>query len=382
MPGEQFSSSHPPTPPTSEEDRFAWLRLLRCHRVGISTFFRLIDEFGTAQNALSALPEVARDAGMNGYKVCPRRVIDQELNTARAAKARLLCFGDDEYPAGLYDINNPPPLLWAIGDVSLTMRASIAMVGARNASSLGLRGAEKFARELGEAGYISVSGLARGIDAACHKASIQTGTIAVVGGGADVIYPMENEALTKAIRQSGLILSEQPMGMKPQARHFPMRNRIIAGLGQALLVIEAAAKSGSLITARDALDIGREVLAIPGHPVDPRAAGCNLLIRDGATLVRNATDVIEALAPISQIIEQAELPLAPPPVAPPALTDRHTLQAQILSRMGHAPIAESQLQNDLDMPPDHVSAALTELELDGTITRDAGGILRRTATLH
>lgn len=292
---ETTSSTHPPLLPTTEDDRVAWLRLLRSRRVGISTFYRLLKEHGTAQNALLALPDVARAAGVKDYEICPIGVIDAELKKAKRAHARLLCLGDDEYPEALASISDAPPLLWAIGDTSLLQRPTIALVGARNASSLGTRMARLLARDLGERGYTIVSGLARGVDTAAHIASLKTGTVAVLAGGVDVIYPAENAGLASDITKSGLLLSEQPMGMSPQARHFPARNRIISGSSLGVVVIEAAARSGSLITARDALDQGRDVLAVPGHPFDARASGCNMLIRDGATLVRNSDDVVAVL---------------------------------------------------------------------------------------
>jgi len=258
----------------------------------------------------------------------------------------------------------------------------VALVGARNASSLGTRMARALARELGEAGYVVASGLARGVDAAAHLAAVESGTIAVLAGGVDVIYPAENAGLAADIARRGLLLSEQPMGMAPQARHFPHRNRIISGLARAVVVVEAAARSGSLITARDALDQGREVLAVPGHPFDARAAGCNMLIRDGALLVRGGKDVIAAL-PMEETDEQPELPKRPaapdtPPAPPPdkrSLRETAKLHQQILSRLGPSPLAEDQLIRDLAAPAGRVGPALVDLELDGKITRQAGGLL-------
>ena len=303
------SSTHPPLPPTSEDEQFSRLRLLRSRRVGVSTYERLLTEYGTAQNALAALPEVARAAGVQSYETCPEPVIQAELKAARAVRARLLMQGTESYPAPLDDLDDAPPFLWVIGDPSLLQRPMISIVGARNASSLGTRMASALARDLGAAGYVVVSGLARGIDAAAHLAALASGTIAVQAGGVDVIYPAENTEIAVNMAKSGLRLSEQPMGLQPMARHFPSRNRIIAGLSRATVVVEAATKSGSLITTRDALDLGRDVFAVPGHPFDARAAGCNALIRDGATLVRSAADVLEALAPLGKSTPQLPLPL-------------------------------------------------------------------------
>ena len=382
MTEEQFSSYHPPLPPTTEEDRFSWLRLLRSRRVGPTTFRRLMHEHGTAQNALAALPEVARAAGVEGYEICPPGVVEAELKAAKAAQARLLCLGDADYPAHLAGISDAPPLLWLLGDPALLRRPMIALVGARNASSLGTRMARALAQDLGAAGFVVVSGLARGIDTAAHLAALPTGTIAVMAGGVDTIYPAENTHLAGDIARQGLRLSEQPMRLTPQARHFPRRNRIISGLAQAVVVVEAAAKSGSLITARDALDQGREVLAVPGHPFDARAAGCNMLIRDGAHLVRNAEDVIAALPTLTTPEPQPDLcDLMQQPAPPPKRSLRETaaLHSQILDRLGPSPVAEDQLIRDLAASPGDVAPVLVDLELEGRINRQAGGLLSRVS---
>ncbi|MEP1586046.1 MAG: DNA-processing protein DprA [Tateyamaria sp.] len=374
------SSTHPPLPPTSEDDRFACLRLLRSRRVGISTYQRLLIEHGTAQNALAALPEVARAAGVSRYEICPEGVIHAELKAGRLASARLIAQGTPDYPAPLNDLPDAPPFLWVIGDTTLLHKPAIALVGARNASSLGTRMARGLARDLGNAGYTVVSGLARGVDAAAHLAALDTGTIAVQAGGVDTIYPAENTELALNIAEQGLRLSEQPMGLQPMARHFPARNRLISGLAQATVVVEAAAKSGSLITARDALDLGRDVLAVPGHPMDARASGCNMLIRDGAVLVRDSADVIEAIAPLAP--RAPELPLTAPPAPPPdrrSLRETANLHGQILNRLGPAPLPEDQLIRDLDAPSESVMPLLVELELEGSINRGPGGLLTRAS---
>lgn len=370
------SSTHPPLPPTSEAERFSRLRLLRSRRVGVATYKRLLTEHGTAQNALAALPEVARAAGVSGYQICPEGVVYGELKAGRAAGAFLIMHGDANYPSALAELTDAPPFLWAIGDASLTLRPMISIVGARNASSLGTRMAKALARDLGVAGYVVVSGLARGVDAAAHLASIQTGTLAVQAGGVDVMYPAENTELAGQIAQKGLRVSEQPMGLQPMARHFPARNRIISGLSRATIVVEAAAKSGSLITARDALDQGRDVLAVPGHPFDARASGCNMLIRDGAALIRSAADVLEALAPVHLPEAQPFLATAQKPAQTP-LRKIAALHQQILSRLGPSPVAEDQLIRDLSVPPAQVTPALIDLELDGQIARRPGGLLTR-----
>ena len=384
------SSTHPPLPPTPEDEQFARLRLLRSRRVGISTYKRLLAEHGTAQNALAALPQVARAAGVSGYEICPEEVVRAELRAGRAAGARLLIHGTLPYPAALAELDDAPPFLWMIGQTHVLSRPMISLVGARNASSLGTRMAKALAKDLAKAGYVVVSGLARGIDAAAHHAALETGTIAVQAGGVDVMYPAENTELAGLIPQNGLRLSEQPMGLQPMARHFPARNRIISGLSRATVVVEAAGKSGSLITARDALDQGREVLAVPGHPFDARASGCNMLIRDGAVLVRSAADVLEALAPT--LAAAPELPLPAPDTAPaqnkmaPApnsgkvkrsLRETASLHLQILSRLGPSPVAEDQLIRDLKAPAGQVGPALVDLEMDGQITRRPGGLVAK-----
>ena len=299
-------STHPPLPPTTEDDRISWLRLLRSRRVGTSTFYRLLREHGTAQSALLALPELALAAGVSDYSPCPPGVAEAEWRRGHAAGAQLICITDPLYPKTLVEIADPPPFLWAIGNLDALSKPCVALVGARNASSLGTRMAKSLATDLSEAGFQIVSGLARGIDTAAHTASLEGGTIAVMAGGVDVIYPAENAQLgLDIVKNAGARISEQPIGLTPQARHFPPRNRIVSGLASAVVVVEAAAKSGSLITARNAIDQGREVLAVPGHPFDARAAGCNLLIRDGATLVRSASDVIEAIPTSEDPIQAA-----------------------------------------------------------------------------
>jgi len=381
MPEGLHPSTHPPLPPTTEDDRVLWLRLLRSRRVGIATFFRLLGEHGSAAAALEALPDIARAAGVERYTPFSEDAARAELARGRDAGAELLCFGAADYPTALCDLSDPPPLLWVRGDVSLFKRPAIGMVGARNASSLGGRTARMLAAELSEAGHVIVSGLARGVDTAAHLASLEGGTIAVLAGGVDVIYPSENAHLARDISQKGLLISEQPMGLSPQARHFPRRNRLISGLASGLIVVEAAAKSGSLITARNALDQGREVLAVPGHPFDARASGCNMLIRDGATLVRSSADVLEALAPLAEAAAtpQPELALdiAPSPPERRGLAETAALHQQILSRLGPSPLPEDQLIRDLAQPAATVGPVLVELEMDGKISRAAGGMLSK-----
>lgn len=407
---ELHPSTHPPLPPTTEDERLSWLRLLRSYRVGISTFYRLLNDHGTARAALDALPEIAAQAGVPDYRICPEGVVAAELRAGRAAGARLIYLGTPDYPTQLLDLTDPPPMLWLMGRAEVLKRPMIAIVGARNASSLGLRMARGLAEDLAAGGYVVVSGLARGIDAAAHQASLATGGVSVMAGGVDALYPAENAALAESLLDSGVRVSEMPMGLQPQARHFPRRNRIIAGLGRALVVVEAAAKSGSLLTARAALDQGREVLAVPGHPFDARAAGCNMLIRDGALLVRSARDVLNALPALSAQQGEFDLrapdadeavppagphpdntasatsanrqhdpsPAKAPPVPPPdrrSLQETAQLHTEILGRLGPAPMAEDQLIRDLARAPHLVTPEITRLELDGRLQRQAGGLL-------
>ena len=359
------------------------LRLIRSRRVGPVTWHKLVADHGSAVAALAALPGIASAAGVESYSVCPVEVARAEIAQARVAGARMLCFGDADYPLALMDLPDAPPVLWVQGDMALLNRPAIAMVGARNASSLGLRMARRLAETLAEAGFVVVSGLARGIDAEAHEAALASGTVAVQAGGVDVVYPAENAELAGKIAVQGCRISEQPMGMEPQARHFPLRNRIISGLSRAVIVVEAAARSGSLITARNALDQGRDVFAVPGHPFDARASGCNMLIRDGATLIRSAADVIEALGgervvrPVvaREPVAKAVLP-APTPLQRP-LAAIAALHSKILDRLGPSPLAEDQLIRDLAMPAASVAPELLSLELEGRIQRQAGGLLSR-----
>ncbi len=387
-----FPSLTPLTPPHSEEARLDWLRLLRSRRVGVATFFRMMSEYGAADAALDALPGIAAAAGVADYSSCPEGVALAEMKAGRLAGARLVAYGSREYPVTLYDLTDPPPLLWMIGDPVLLSRPAIALVGARNASSLGTRMARKLSDDLGKAGNVIVSGLARGIDTAAHLAALSHGTVAVMAGGVDVVYPAENAVLAQEIAERGLRISEQPMGLQPQARHFPSRNRIISGTARAVIVVEAAARSGSLITARDALDQGREVMAVPGHPFDARASGCNMLIRDGATLIRGADDVLAQLQLQSgadaiaskgrdehgeQVFDDAASAATSATRPPRTLRETTALHRQILDRLGPSPLAEDQLIRDLSLSASVVAPQLVNLELEGRIARQPGGLITR-----
>lgn len=367
--------------PRSEAARLDWLRLWRSRRVGPATFIRLIREYGSARGALDALPAIAAEAGVSGYAPAPRAVIEEEWRVAEAAGARPLLLGAEDYPRLLATIPDPPSFLWAIGDIALGQRDGVAVVGARNASALGCRMAARLARELGEAGFVITSGLARGIDAAAHRAALETGTIAVQAGGVDVVYPPENAELAGRIAETGLRLSEMPMGHPPRPQDFPRRNRVVSGLALGLVVVEGATRSGSLITARAALDQGREVMAVPGSPMDARAGGCNQLIRDGATLVRDAADVLEAIA--SGVA-------APPSARPSPRTTRAPVEApvpmpvpegdaaeRLFDLIGPTPVTEDALTRGVGLPAARVAALLLDLELQGLIRRHPGATISR-----
>lgn len=380
-----LSSTTPFTPPTAEDDRLSWLRLIRSPRVGPVTFHRLLAEHGSAGAALDALPAIAAAAGAAGYTPCPAGVAEDELRKGARAGLRMLRYGDADYPAPLTSLSDAPPVLWIAGSLLPLRAPALAIVGARNASSAGLRLARELAHDLANAGFTICSGLARGIDRAAHEGAGPSRTIAVLAGGADCPWPEENLDIAQLIARHGTVLSEQPPGMKPMTRHFPLRNRLISGLSRAVIVTEAAQRSGSLITARNALDQGREVLVVPGHPLDPRAEGCNLLLRDGATLIRHAGDVLEVTGrppPRNPLPQSA----APQPAGGGAAIARAmaaaakrrplpSLRERILTLLSPAPVAEDQLLRQLGIPPAELAPVLLHLELDNAVERRPGGLL-------
>lgn len=283
----------------SDEQRLAWLRLIRSEQVGPVTFRDLINHFGTATAALEALPELAKKGGKaRRIRIASERDAIAEIEKARRFGARFIGLGEPEYPAWLKAIDGAPPLILAKGQIELLSRPMVAIVGARNCSIIGRKMTIKLAKELGSAGYCIASGLARGIDGVAHEAAMQNGTVAVLAGGLDKIYPPEHESLAEQICASGCLISEMPLGWTPRAQDFPRRNRIVSGLSLATIVVEAAKRSGSLITAHLALKQNREVFAVPGSPLDPRAAGPNELIKNGAGLATSGKDVVDALKPI------------------------------------------------------------------------------------
>ena len=376
------SSSHPLLPPTSEDERVSWLRLLRSRRVGITTFYNLLREYDSADAALKALPEIARKAGVVDYHVCEESHVLKELEMGARFGAQLVFRGEAAFPALLSEIGDCPPFVWMKGNLSLLQKKSIAMVGARNASSLGLRMARRLAGDLGQEGFVCVSGLARGIDTAVHKASLQTGTIAVLAGGLDVIYPAENTSLASQIAEDGILLSEHPFGQRPLARHFPVRNRLVSGLAKGLVVVEAASKSGSLITAQCALEQGRDVFAVPGHPFDARSAGCNFLIRDGAVLARgreDITDLVDAQNEPRVMLKTLSVPDIIKPKERRTLRETALLHSEILDRLSLAPISEDQLIRDLRRSAADTSATVVQLELEGKVIRQPGGFISKVS---
>src|SRR5215217_2389203 len=280
-------------------DAVARLRLIRSENIGPITFFQLIARFGSAQAAIDAIPDLAARGGGRAPRLVPKSQIEREMEEVERLGARYLFLGQPPYPPLLAELEAAPPALIVKGHVALLDRPAVAIVGARNASAAACRYARQLAQTLGAAGPVIVSGLARGIDTAAHDGAIDSGTIGVIAGGIDIFYPPENEARQRAIAERGLLVAEQAPGVEPRARHFPYRNRIIAGLALGTVVVEAAPRSGSLITARYAAEAGREVMAVPGSPLDPRAQGCNQLIREGATLIQNADDVLEAIRPMT-----------------------------------------------------------------------------------
>jgi DNA processing protein len=357
--------------PDASADQIARLRLIRSENIGPITYFQLLARFGSAAAALDAIPQLAARGGGRIPRLASRASIEREIEQVAALGARYLFLGQGLYPPLLAELETAPPALIVKGHAGLLDRPGVAMVGARNASAAACRFARTLAQALGETGTVVVSGLARGIDSAAHDGALETGTIAVVAGGVDIFYPPENEARQRAIGERGLIVSEQPPGVEPRARHFPSRNRIIAGLAHGTLVVEAAPRSGSLITARCAAECGREVMAVPGSPLDPRAQGCNQLIRDGATLVQTAEDVLEAISP-SRIrpFRQPERSYTMPEVPAEADDEARAAIADLLSATA-VPVDELIRQSDL--PPAVVQTVLLELELAGRLDRHAGG---------
>lgn len=362
----------------------------RTETVGPITFYALLRRFGSAAAALDALPRLSRPV-----KPIGKREAEAELRAIDRLGGRLVCWGEPLYPGALAAVDDAPPALAVLGQVAMLGRPIVAVVGARNASANGRRLARELAAGLGEAGIVVVSGLARGIDAAAHLGGLDTGSAAVVAGGIDVVYPEENRGLYDALARNGAVVAELPPGTEPQARHFPRRNRIISGMALGVVVVEAAAKSGSLITARYALEQGREVFAVPGSPLDPRARGCNDLLRNGAILTETAADILAQLGPLLQGQGQGQRPareIAPvqpllplggkprPPASsanlsliPPASED--AALDLIVEKLSPSPVAVDELVRQCQLSAASVATLLLELELAGRIERHPGNLV-------
>jgi DNA processing protein len=383
----------------TDEQRLDWLRLIRSEKVGPRTFRALINQYGGAAGALEALPDLARRGGRLMLKVCSRAEAEKEMAAARRRGVRFIAMGEPDYPKTLQAVDTAPPLLALRGSADVLARPSVAIVGSRNASASGLTFAERLARQLGEAGYVVVSGLARGIDTKAHKATLETGTVAVLAGGHDRIYPAQNEPLLQAIvEQGGAVISEMPMDWEPRGRDFPRRNRIVSGLSYGVIVVEAARRSGSLITARFALEQGREVFAVPGSPLDPRAEGTNDLIREGATLCAGVEHVTSVLEPLiasgprldqgaeephytlgsEELWDELDLPdivrAAVRPVMPEAGLDEEAgaEEADLIAFLGPSPVAVDDLVRQSGLSIRNVQMALLELEIAGRLERHGG----------
>jgi DNA processing protein len=350
------------------EDLVDRLRLLRTLGIGPITHRQLIGRFGSASSALAAVPDLARRGGGKTPALRTRDEAEREIAKVEKLGAKFLALGQGLYPRLLAEMEDAPPLLMAKGNLNLLDKMAVAIVGARNASAAACRFARGLAYDLGQHDLVIVSGLARGIDSAAHDGALESGTIGVIAGGIDVFYPPENEERQKALYERGLVLAEMPPGTEPRARHFPYRNRIIAGMSSGTVVVEAAPRSGSLITARLAAEAGREVMAVPGSPLDPRAQGCNQLIRDGATLVQNAADVIEAIRPFESRVQAA-----PDPYHPPEEMNGNDALGLVEDLLGPSPAPVDEIIRLSGASSGAVQMALLELDLAGRLDRHAGG---------
>lgn len=368
----------------SESQRCDWLRLARSENIGPRTFVDLIARFPEPSDAIEALPELSRRAFRNRrLKICEPRMAQRELDAVRQIGGRTLALCEPDYPFRLRHIPDPPPVIHVVGEPALAARPVLAIVGSRNATVGGRKMARQIAREAGRAGMTIVSGLARGIDTAAHEASLDTGTIAVLATGPEHVYPPENEGIYREISQNGAIVSEMPPGTKPLARHFPRRNRIVSGLAAGVLVVEAAQRSGSLITARLAAEQGRDVFAVPGSPLDARSAGSNALIRDGAELVTCADDILSAMAaytdrpdalplhPVRSSLVESPTPTEPEALAVVAQSERD----RILALLGHTPVAVDALIQESGLPASTVQTVLLELDIGGLLSREGHGFV-------
>lgn len=351
-------------------ERFARLRLARTDKVGPVAFNQLLQRFGSAERAVAALPDLIRRGGGQGHALPAVERIEAELEAGERIGARLIVLGEADYPAMLAVVDPAPPLLWTLGDPALMRRPCIAVVGARIASAGGQRIARGLAQQLGEAGHVVVSGLARGIDGAAHAGALTTGTVAVLGGGVDDVYPPDNADLYRQIAEQGCIVSESPVGARAQAKDFPRRNRIISGLSRGVIVVEAELRSGSLITARLATEQGRDVFAVPGSPLDPRSKGPNELLRQGAILCEGIDDVERAFSTLRTL---AEPPIDTPFEGAPDDVDQVLIE-RVAALLSPTPTPRDELARAVGAPIGAVAAALLELSLAGRATLLSGGL--------
>ncbi len=362
------------------DEQLACLRLIRSDNVGPVTFRELINTYGGAAKALEALPDIARRAGRGKpIRICPAHQAKAELEAAQACGAQPIFTIEPNYPARLAMLDAPPPLLYVKGRACLLNAPSVAIVGSRESSAAGVKLARHFAKGLGDAGYVVVSGLARGIDGAAHETALAGGTVAVLAGGLDIVYPPEHRTLQDRIGVEGCLVSEQRPGFTPRGQDFPKRNRIISGIASGVIIIEAAARSGTLVTARYAAEQGREVFAVPGHPLDPRAEGTNRLIKNGATLVTEVGDVLSILAPLTGLREAPPVanpfpqPVSPLPMPPPEFGDGD--RDRVWQALGPAPVDVGAIIEATGLPVRVVQIALMELELAGRLTRPGPGLV-------
>jgi DNA processing protein len=370
-------SSKPPDPTGTRlnyPQRVAWLRLIRSENVGPATFRALVNQFGGAEAALAALPVLSRRGGFShALRLCSEAEAEAELKAADRLGAALVAIGEPGYPPALAQVDAPPPLLYVKGRLELAMSPIVAMVGARNGSAVGQKFTRLLATELGLEGFVIASGLARGIDTAAHVAALERGTIAILAGGIDIVYPPENTELQRTIGEKGLLISERTPGFSPRAQDFPRRNRLISGVSLGVVVVEAAARSGSLITARFAGEQGREVFAVPGSPLDPRSAGTNNLIKQGACLVTSVRDIVETLAPIlgrppgPPNIDLASSDDTRPPEPLPDIGQSE--RELIVSALGPSPVDIDELIRTTGVAARNVHIVLLELDLAGRLQR-------------
>lgn len=355
-------------------ERLAWLRLARTHNIGPVAFANLIARFGNASTALKEVPRMAQRGGAGNFVLPPEGEAERELAALEKVGGRLIAACEPDFPPGLAALDPQPPLISVIGNIHLLQKNMIAVVGARNASALARKFAQILSRDLGQAGLVIASGLARGIDSAAHEAGLEHGTVAVVAGGVDIVYPPENEALYRAIAGQGAVISEMPLGEAPQARHFPRRNRLISGLARGVIVVEAAERSGSLITANYALEQNREIFAVPGSPLDPRAKGPNRLIKDGGILIENAEDVLAVLRPIlgGGFAEPDGGALLPPPDLTMLDAEADRVRGRIEEALSAAPVGIDDIIRQTGASPAAVLTVILELELAGRCRRHPG----------